>query len=121
MKFIEVLKHNFVLVPVVASVIFGTFTGIKYVVDVSNTIHTSEVEVQALLKELKETQAKYDDKIDNLKMTINQNNNQTNINIADVKAQVAKLEASMRMGEDLYRVLADQVREHSYDIKDLNR
>jgi hypothetical protein len=54
-------------------------------------------------------------------MTINQNSNQTNINIADVKAQVAKLEASMRMGEDLYRVLADQVREHSYDIKDLNR
>jgi len=25
------------------------------------------------------------------------------------------------MGEDLYRILADQVREQSYDIKDLNR
>jgi hypothetical protein len=25
------------------------------------------------------------------------------------------------MAENLYRTLADQVREHSYDIKDLNR
>jgi hypothetical protein len=25
------------------------------------------------------------------------------------------------MAENLYRQLADQVREHSYDIKDLNR
>ena len=26
-----------------------------------------------------------------------------------------------KMAENLYRTLADQVREHSYDIKDLNR
>ncbi len=72
MKFIEVLKHNFVLVPVVASVIFGTFTGIKYIVDVSNTIHTSEVEVQSLLQELKETQARVEDAICATKAAIKQ-------------------------------------------------
>ena len=33
----------------------------------------------------------------------------------------AELSAAYRMGEDLYRILADQVREQSYDIKDLNR
>ena len=40
---------------------------------------------------------------------------------ADLKIRLSSAEATWQMAENLYRTLADQVREHSYDIKDLNR
>ena len=35
MNIAELFKKNFVLVPVIASVLFGTFTGVKYVVNLN--------------------------------------------------------------------------------------
>ena len=62
MKIVDALKSNIVMVPIVASVVVGTFTGVKYIVRLTDTV---------------ERNAGY----------------------------IVKL----------------QVREHSYDIKDLNR
>ena len=85
MNIADLLKKNFVLVPVIASVLFGTFTGVKYIVNLERDLGVAQ------------------DKI------------------TDMNTRLASAEATWLMAENLYRTLADQVREHSYDIKDLSR
>ena len=41
--------------------------------------------------------------------------------LTDQNTRLTSAESTWQMAENLYRQLADQVREHSYDIKDLNR
>ena len=110
MKIVDALKSNIVMVPVVASVVVGTFTGIKYIVELTDTIDRNAMEIQQLQTQLTDNKEKLNDSKQNIA-----------IKLGEVRADVAKMEASMRMGEDLYRVLADQVREHTYDLKDLSR
>ena len=85
------------------------------------TIDANNQRVEKLLGDLEGIDDKYRDKIDTLKDDLNEAENLNSQEIAELKAEVAKLDSALRMGEDLYRVLADQVREQSYDIKDLNR
>ena len=99
MNIAELFKKNFVLVPVIASVLFGTFTGVKYIVNLTDTINASEVHIVNLERDLTMAQDK----------------------IAEMNTRLSSAEATWQMAENLYRTLADQVREHSYDIKDLNR
>ena len=99
MPIAELFKKNFVLIPVIASVLFGTFTGVKYIVNLTDTINQSEVHIVNLERDLTMAQDK----------------------IAEMNTRLSSAEATWQMAENLYRTLADQVREHSYDIKDLNR
>jgi|TARA_R110002033_G_scaffold17563_1_gene47611 chromosome segregation ATPase len=99
MNIAELFKKNFVLIPVIASVLFGTFTGVKYVVNLTDTINQSEQHIVNLERDL--VVAKKE--------------------IVDINTRLSSAEATWQMAENLYRTLADQVREHSYDIKDLNR
>jgi hypothetical protein len=99
MNIADLLKKNFVLVPVIASVLFGTFTGVKYIVNLTDTINQSEVHIVNLERDLGVAQDK----------------------IADMNTRLSSAEATWLMAENLYRTLADQVREQSYDIKDLSR
>ena len=41
--------------------------------------------------------------------------------LADFKHRLARAEATWDMAENIFQQLADQVRQHEYDIKDLNR
>ena len=45
MSIAELLKKNFVLIPVIASVLFGTFTGVKYVVNLTDTINQNKAAI----------------------------------------------------------------------------
>jgi len=99
MSIAELFKKNFVLIPVIASVLFGTFTGVKYIVNLTDTINASEIHIVNLERDLTMAQDK----------------------IAEMNTRLSSAEATWQMAENLYRTLADQVREHSYDIKDLNR
>ena len=99
MNIAELFKKNFVLIPVIASVLFGTFTGVKYVVNLTDTINQSEQHIVNLERDLIVAQKK----------------------ITEINTRLSSAEATWQMAENLYRTLADQVREHSYDIKDLNR
>ena len=99
MNIAELFKKNFVLVPVIASVLFGTFTGVKYIVNLTDTINDNQNKIINLQKDLKNAQSK----------------------ITDQNTRLTSAESTWQMAENLYRQLADQVREHSYDIKDLNR
>ena len=99
MNLVDLLKKNIVMVPIVASVLVGTFTGVRYVVNLTDTINASEQEIINLQRDLKQAQK----------------------NISEINTRLSSAEATWQMAENLYRQLADQVRENSYDIKDLNR
>ena len=99
MNLADLLKKNFVLVPVVASVLVGTFTGVRYIVNLTDTINSNQQEIISLQRDLKVVEDK----------------------ITDQNTRLTSAESTWQMAENLYRQLADEVREHSYDIKDLNR
>ena len=99
MNLVDLLKKNIVMVPVVASLVVGTFTGVRYVVNLTDSINSSEQQIINLERDLKQAQK----------------------NIAEINTRLSSAEATWQMAENLYRQLADQVREHSYDIKDLNK
>lgn len=99
MNIADLLKKNFILVPVIASVLVGTFTGVRYIVNLTDTINDNQTQIVNLQRDLKVSQEK----------------------LTDQNTRLSSAEATWQMAENLYRTLADQVREHSYDIKDLNR
>ena len=99
MNIADLLKKNFILVPVIASVLVGTFTGVRYIVNLTDTINDNQTQIVNLQRDLKVAQIK----------------------ITDQNTRLTSAESTWQMAENLYRQLADEVREHSYDIKDLNR
>ena len=99
MNFADLFKKNFIFIPVVASIVVGGFTSVKYVLNLTTTINNSEVHIVNLERDLKVAEEK----------------------ITEMNTRLSSAEATWQMAENLYRTLADQVREHSYDIKDLNR
>ena len=96
---LEWFKKNIVIVPVIAAIIAGTFTSVRYVLNLTDTITANQ-----------ETIIKLEEKVTVSRADIN-----------DLKQRLSAAEATWTMAENLYRQLADQVRENSYDIKDLNR
>ena len=107
MNLADLLKKNIVMVPVVASVLGGTFTGVKYVVNLTDTINANKAEIEKI-------------------QTVDLVNIQRDIKVLTdgVNTVIAKLEraeGTWEMAENLYEVLADKVRQMEYDIKDLNR
>ena len=99
MNLAELFKKNIILIPVVASILVGTFTSIRYVLNLTSTIDDSKLEIIRLSSELDLAKK----------------------NITDMNTRLTSAESTWQMAENLYRQLADQVREHAYDIKDLNR
>jgi len=99
MNLVDLLKKNIVMVPIVASVLVGTFTGVRYIVNLTDTIDSNNIEISNLQRDLEQAEK----------------------NITDINTRLSSAEATWTMAENLYRQLADQVREHDYDIKDLNR
>ncbi len=99
MNLVDLLKKNIVMVPIVASVLVGTFTGVRYVVNLTDTINSNQQQIVDLKRDLEQAKK----------------------NITNINTRLSSAEATWTMAENLYRQLADQVREHSYDIKDLNR
>jgi|TARA_S200002703_G_scaffold136626_2_gene126047 hypothetical protein len=99
MQIADLLKKNFVVVPVVASILVGTFTGVKYIVNLTDTINNNQLEIINLQRDLKVV-------------------SDTN---TDLKQRLSRAEGTWDMAENLYRELAEKVRDQAWDIKDLNR
>ena len=45
MNISELLKKNIVMIPVVASVVVGTFTGVRYIVSLTETINKNQASI----------------------------------------------------------------------------
>lgn len=93
------LLSNIVMIPVVVSILVGSFSGVKYVVNLTDTINASEQQIVNLERDLAVAQDK----------------------MADMNGRLSRAEATWEMAENLYRTLAETVREHGYDLKDLAR
>ena len=96
---LEWFKKNIVIVPVVAAIIAGTFTSVRYVLSLTDTITANQ---ETIIK-------------------IQEKNTIAEANIYDLKTRLAAAEATWTMAENLYRQIADTVRDHTYDLKDLAR
>ena len=88
MNIAELFKKNFVLVPVIASVLFGTFTGVKYIVNLTDTINSNQTQIINLQRDLTVAQEK----------------------LTDQNTRLTSAESTWQMAENLYRQLADEVR-----------
>ena len=95
----EWIKKNIVIVPVVAAILAGTFTSVRYVLSLTDTIEANKRTIVNLQRDVTVAEDK----------------------LTEVATRLSAAEATWHMAENLYRQLADQVREHAYDIKDLNR
>ena len=95
------------MVPVVASVLVGTFTGVKYIVNLTDTINANQAEIEKI-KTVDLVNIQRDMKV-------------LTDNVNTVIAKLERAEGTWDMAENLYEVLADKVRQMEYDIKDLNR
>ena len=93
------LKKNIVIVPVVGAILAGTVTSVRYVFTMTDTIQVNKEILQKVTQDLEL---------------------QTEV-LNDVKNRLARAEATWDMAENIFQQLADQVRRHEYDIKDLNR
>ena len=99
MNIADLFKKNIIFIPIVASLVVGSFTSIRYVLNLTQTINESEIQIVNLKRDLDVAQKE----------------------LTKMNTRLSSAEATWQMAENLYRTLADQVREHSYDIKDLNR
>ena len=93
------LKKNIVIVPVVGAILAGTVTSVRYVFTMTDTISVNKEILQKVTQDLE------------LQKEV----------LSDIKNRLARAEATWDMAENIFQQLADQVRRHEYDIKDLNR
>ena len=96
---LEYLKKNIVIIPVIGAILAGTFTSVRYVLTMTDTIQVNKEILQTVTQDLERQ-----------KEVLN-----------DVKNRLARAEATWDMAENIFQQLADQVRQHEYDIKDLTR
>ena len=101
------MKKNIVMIPVVASVLVGTFTGVKYVVNLTDTINANQAEIQEL-KTMDVENIRRDMKV-------------LTDNVNTIIAKLERAEGTWEMAENLYQLLANRVNDLEWDVKDLNR
>ena len=107
MDLAALLKKNIVMIPVVASVLVGTFTGVKYIVNLTDTINANKSEIQAIQTI----------ELENIRRDVAVLTEKTNT----ILQKLERAEGTWEMAENLYEVLANRVNEMEWDIKDLNR
>ena len=107
MNLADLLKKNIVMVPVVASVLVGTFTGVKYIVNLTDTINANQAEIQEL-KTMDVENIRRDMKV-------------LTDNVNTIIAKLERAEGTWEMAENLYQLLANRVNDLEWDVKDLNR
>ena len=95
------------MIPVVASVLVGTFTGVKYIVNLTDTINANKSEIQAI-----QTM-----ELENIRRDVAVITEKTNT----ILQKLERAEGTWETAENLYEVLANRVNEMEWDIKDLNR
>ena len=69
MNIADLLKKNIVMIPVVASLVVGTFTGVKYIVSLTETINKNQAAITIINEKDLKNQIDYISQLTN-----NQNN-----------------------------------------------
>ena len=107
MNLADLLKKNIVMIPVEASVLVGTFTGVKYIVNLTDTINGNQAQIQSI-QEMDIVNLQRELKV-------------ADGHIQELKQRLERAEATWEMAENLYDLLGQKVNELEWDVKDLNR
>ena len=105
MDIAELLKKNFVLVPIIASVLVGTFTGVKYVVDLTETIDENKRQIGIIQDTNLKNQIKYISQL-----TINQNK---------IKLEIEREKGSKEVLANKLTTIFEKIKEIEFDIKQI--
>jgi len=99
----DLFKKNFVLVPVIASVIVGTFTGVKYIVSLTETINKNKAEISII----------NDTHLLNFKTYIGQLNTNQNA----IMLGIERDKANRIVSDDKIKRLEDKIKQLEIDFK----
>jgi len=100
---VDLLKKNIVMIPVVASVIVGTFTGVRYIVSLTETINKNKAEITIIndthLYNFKTYIARIQENQNHLLLNIETNKGNTivtNDKLKNMEEKIKELEADFK-------------------------
>ena len=99
MNIADKLKSNIVVIPVVASIVVGSFTGIKYVLNLTNTINSNKQAIYLLQDEI---------------------NNQNEI-IKKANQDISNIYGVIQMSKEIMEIMGSQVSDLQWEVRDLSR
>ena len=103
MNIAELLKKNVVMIPVVASLVVGTFTGVKYIVDLTETINGNKSAITIINEKDLKNQIEYISQL-----TLNQNN---------LLLRVEREKGNNDIIKDKMKLLSEKIRQIELDFK----
>ena len=103
MNIVDLLKKNIVMIPVIASVIVGTFTGVRYIVSLTETINKNKAEITIIndthLHNFKTYIARIQENQNHLLLNIETNKGNTivtNDKLKNMEEKIKELEADFK-------------------------
>jgi len=103
MNIAELLKKNIVMIPVVASLIVGTFTGVKYIVSLTETINKNKSAITIINEKDLKNQIDYISQL-----TLNQNN---------LLMRVEREKGSNDIIQEKIKLMSEKIRQLELDFK----
>jgi len=103
MNIAELLKKNIVMIPVVASLIVGTFTGVKYIVSLTETINKNKFAITIINEKDLKNQIDYISQL-----TLNQNN---------LLMRVEREKGSNDIIQEKIKLMSEKIRQLELDFK----
>ena len=99
MNIADKLKSNIVVIPVVASIVVGSFTGIKYVLNLTNTINSNKQAIYILQEQI--------DKQNEVVKKVNQD--------------ISNIYGVIQMSKEIMEIMSGQVSDLQWEVRDLSR
>tara|TARA_R100000995_G_C3400910_1_gene84834 strand:- start:38 stop:337 length:300 start_codon:yes stop_codon:yes gene_type:complete len=99
MNIAEKLKSNIVVIPVVASIVVGSFTGIKYIVSLTATINDNKEQIVQLDKRIDETNEK----------------------LKKAQEDISNIFGVIQMSKEIMEIMGSQVSDLQWEVRDLTR
>jgi|TARA_B110000027_G_scaffold78282_1_gene83306 hypothetical protein len=99
MNIADKLKSNIVVIPVVASIVVGSFTGIKYVLNLTNTINSNKQAIYILQEQI--------DKQNEVVKKVNQD--------------ISNIYGVIQMSKEIMEIMGGQVSDLQWEVRDLSR
>ena len=99
MNIADKLKSNIVVIPVVASIVVGSFTGIKYVLNLTNTINSNKQAIYILQEQIEKQ----------------------NEIVKKVNQDITNIYGVIQMSKEIMEIMGGQVSDLQWEVRDLSR
>ena len=103
MNLVDLLKKNVVMIPVVASLVVGTFTGVKYIVSLTETINKNQAAITIINEKDLKNQIDYISQL-----TLNQN---------ELLLRVEREKGNNDIIRDKMKLIEERIRQLESDFK----